>query len=74
MCIRDSTYSAPLKTTLRLVAYDVNEEEQTKQILSAKEQEVYMGDLPLMTPRGTFVVNGIERVVVNRCIEVLVFF
>ena len=44
----DSTYSAPLKATLRLVAYD-NEEEQTKQILSAKEQEVYMGDLPLMT-------------------------
>ena len=63
---RGLTYSAPLKTTLRLVAYDVNEEEQTKQILSAKEQEVYMGDLPLMTPRGTFVVNGIERVVVNQ--------
>ena len=63
---RGLTYSAPLKATLRLVAYDVNEEEQTKQILSAKEQEVYMGDLPLMTPRGTFVVNGIERVVVNQ--------
>ena len=42
---------------------------QTKQILSAKEQEVYMGDLPLMTPRGTFVVNGIERVVVNQMHE-----
>ena len=63
---RGLTYSAPLKATLRLVAYDVNEEEQTKQILSAKEQEVYMGDIPLMTPRGTFVVNGIERVVVNQ--------
>ena len=63
---RGLTYSAPLKATLRLVAYDVNEEEQTKQILSAKEQEVYMGDLPLMTPRGTFVVNGIERVCVNQ--------
>jgi len=63
---RGLTYSAPLKATLRLVVYDVNEEEQTKQILSAKEQEVYMGDLPLMTPRGTFVVNGIERVVVNQ--------
>ena len=63
---RGLTYSAPLKATLRLVAYDVNDEQQTKQILSAKEQEVYMGDLPLMTPRGTFVVNGIERVVVNQ--------
>src|SRR5210317_2009088 len=63
---RGLTYSAPLKASLRLVVYDVNEEEQTKQILSAKEQEVYMGDLPLMTPRGTFVVNGIERVVVNQ--------
>ena len=63
---RGLTYSAPLKATLRLVAYDVNEENQTKQILSAKEQEVYMGDIPLMTPRGTFVVNGTERVVVNQ--------
>ncbi len=63
---RGLTYSAPLKATLRLVAYDINEENQTKQILSAKEQEVYMGDIPLMTPRGTFVVNGTERVVVNQ--------
>ena len=43
---RGLTYSAPLKAILRLVAYDVNEENQTKQILSAKEQEVYMGDIP----------------------------
>jgi DNA-directed RNA polymerase subunit beta len=63
---RGLTYSAPLKAILRLVSYDVNEEAQTKQILSAKEQEVYMGDIPLMTPRGTFVVNGIERVCVNQ--------
>ena len=55
---RGLTYSAPLKVTLRLVAYDINEEAQTKQILSAKEQEVYMSDVPLMTEKGTFVVNG----------------
>ena len=52
--------------TLRLVAYDINEEAQTKQILSAKEQEVYMSDVPLMTEKGTFVVNGTDRVVVNQ--------
>ncbi|NCW71178.1 MAG: 50S ribosomal protein L7/L12, partial [Proteobacteria bacterium] len=63
---RGLTYSAALKATLRLVAYDINEEKQTKQVLSAKEQEVYMSDIPLMTPRGTFVVNGIERVCVNQ--------
>ncbi len=63
---RGLTYSASLKATLRLVAYDINEEKQTKQVLSAKEQEVYMSDIPLMTSRGTFVVNGIERVCVNQ--------
>jgi len=63
---RGLTYSAPLKVTLRLVAYDVNEENQTKQILSAKEQEVYMSDVPLMTDKGTFVINGTDRVVVNQ--------
>ena len=63
---RGLTYSAPLKVTLRLVAYDINEEAQTKQILSAKEQEVYMSDVPLMTEKGTFVVNGTDRVVVNQ--------
>jgi len=63
---RGLTYSAPLKVTLRLVAYDINEEAQTKQILSAKEQEVYMSDVPLMTGKGTFVVNGTDRVVVNQ--------
>ena len=63
---RGLTYSAPLKVTLRLVAYDINEEASTKQILSAKEQEVYMSDVPLMTEKGTFVVNGTDRVVVNQ--------
>ena len=63
---RGLTYSASLKPTLRLVVYDIDQEKNTKQILSAKEQEVYMGDIPLMTPSGTFVVNGVERVVVNQ--------
>jgi len=63
---RDLTYASALKPTLRLVIYDIDQENNTKQILSAKEQEVYMGDIPLMTPSGTFVINGIERVVVNQ--------
>ena len=63
---RDLTYSSALKPRLRLVIYDIDQENNTKQILSAKEQEVYMGDIPLMTPSGTFVINGVERVVVNQ--------
>ena len=63
---RDLTYSSALKPTLRLVIYDIDQETNTKQVLSAKEQEVYMGDVPLMTPSGTFIINGIERVVVNQ--------
>ena len=63
---RSLTYSAALKANLRLVVYDIDTEKNTKQILSAKEQEVFVGDLPLMTPSGTFIVNGVERVVVNQ--------
>jgi len=63
---RSLTYSAAIKANLRLVIYDIDIENNTKQILSAKEQEVFMGDLPLMTDSGTFVVNGVERVVVNQ--------
>ena len=63
---RSLTYSASLKANLRLVVYDIDTENNTKQILSAKEQEVFIGELPLMTPSGTFVVNGVERVVVNQ--------
>jgi len=63
---RDLTYSSSLKPILRLVVYDIDTETNTKQVLSAKEQEVYMGDIPLMTPSGTFVINGVERVVVNQ--------
>jgi len=63
---RSLTYSASLKANLRLVVYDIDVENNSKQILSAKEQEVFIGELPLMTPSGTFVVNGVERVVVNQ--------
>ena len=63
---RSLTYCGSLKATLRLVVYDIDPENNTKQIQSAKEQEVFIGDLPLMTPSGTFVVNGVERVVVNQ--------
>jgi len=63
---RDLTFSSSLKPTLRLVVYDIDVEKNTKQVLSAKEQEVYMGDIPLMTESGTFVINGVERVVVNQ--------
>ena len=63
---RSLTYSASLKANLRLVVYDIDPDTNTKQILSAKEQEVFIGELPLMTSSGTFVVNGVERVVVNQ--------
>ncbi len=66
-CIsRGLTYSSALKCTLRLVVYDINQENNTKDILSAKEQEVYMGEVPMMTNSGTFITNGVQRVVVNQ--------
>ena len=63
---RSLSYCAALKANLRLVVYDIDAENNTKQILSAKEQEVFIGDLPLMTPSATFITNGVERVVVNQ--------
>tara|TARA_B100001564_G_scaffold7562_1_gene6477 strand:+ start:19 stop:4110 length:4092 start_codon:yes stop_codon:yes gene_type:complete len=63
---RSLSYSAALKAVLRLVVYDIDPENNTKQILSAKEQEVFIGELPLMTPSATFITNGVERVVVNQ--------
>ncbi len=66
-CIqRGLTYSSALKCTLRLVVYEINQENNTKEILSAKEQEVYMGEVPMMTNSGTFITNGVQRVVVNQ--------
>ncbi len=66
-CIsRGLTYSAALKCRLRLVVYEIDQESNTKDILSAKEQEVYMGEVPMMTNSGTFITNGVQRVVVNQ--------
>ena len=66
-CIaRGLTYSAALKCVLRLVVYEIDQENNTKDILSAKEQEVYMGEVPMMTDSGTFITNGVQRVVVNQ--------
>jgi DNA-directed RNA polymerase subunit beta len=63
---RDMTFSAPLKVKLRLIVFDVNEETGSKSIKDVKEQDVYMGDMPLMTLNGTFVINGTERVIVSQ--------
>ena len=63
---RDMTYSAPLKVKLRLIVFDVNEETGSKSIKDVKEQDVFMGEMPLMTSNGTFVINGTERVIVSQ--------
>jgi len=63
---RGMTYAAPLKVTLRLIVFEVDEDTQAKSVLDIKEQEVYMGDMPLMTKNGTFVINGTERVIVSQ--------
>lgn len=63
---RGVTYAAPLKITVRLVVYDIDEEAGTRNIRDIKEQEVYMGEIPLMTRAGSFIINGIERVIVSQ--------
>jgi DNA-directed RNA polymerase subunit beta len=63
---RGMTYAAPLKVTLRLVVWDVDEDTGSRSIRDIKEQDVYMGDMPLMTVKGTFVINGTERVIVSQ--------
>jgi len=63
---RDMTYAAPLKVTLRLIVFDVDEETGAKSVKDIKEQDVFMGDMPLMTSNGTFIVNGTERVIVSQ--------
>ena len=66
-CIqRGLSFTSALKCTLRLVVYEIDQENNTKDILSAKEQEVYMGEVPMMTDSGTFITNGVQRVVVNQ--------
>ena len=63
---RGMTFAAPLKVTLRLIVFDVDPETQAKSVKDIKEQDVYMGDMPLMTSNGTFIVNGTERVIVSQ--------
>jgi DNA-directed RNA polymerase subunit beta len=63
---RGMTYAAPLKVTLRLIVFDVDPDTQARSVKDIKEQDVYMGDMPLMTDNGTFVVNGTERVIVSQ--------
>ncbi len=63
---RDMTYAAPLKVTLRLIVFDVDEDTGARSVKDIKEQDVYMGDMPLMTNNGTFIVNGTERVIVSQ--------
>src|SRR5690606_1509049 len=63
---RGLTYAAPPKVTLRLIVFDIDEDTGSKSIKDIKEQDVYMGDMPLMTLNGTFIVNGTERVIVSQ--------
>jgi DNA-directed RNA polymerase subunit beta len=66
-CIqRDMTYAAPLKVKLRLIVFENDEETGARSVKDIKEQDVYMGDIPLMTEKGTFIVNGTERVIVSQ--------
>ncbi len=66
-CIqRGLNYAAPLKVILRLIVWDVDEDTGSRSIRDIKEQPVYMGDMPLMTDNGTFIINGTERVIVSQ--------
>ncbi|MDC0668981.1 DNA-directed RNA polymerase subunit beta [Nannocystis sp. ncelm1] len=63
---RGMTFAAPIKVVVRLVVWDVDDETGTQSIRDVKEQEVYFGEIPLMTAHGTFIINGTERVVVSQ--------
>ncbi len=63
---RDLTFAAPLKVTLRLIVFEVDEDTGAQSVKDIKEQDVYMGDMPFMTMNGTFIVNGTERVIVSQ--------
>ncbi len=63
---RDLTFQAPLKVRLQLIVFDVDEDTGARSVKEVKEQEVYLGDIPLMTDKGTFIVNGTERVIVSQ--------
>ncbi|MES1923664.1 DNA-directed RNA polymerase subunit beta [Salinisphaera sp. T31B1] len=64
--VRGMIYSAPLRVTVRLIIYDKDSKANPKPVKDIKEQEVYMGEMPLMTDTGTFIINGTERVIVNQ--------
>ena len=63
---RGLTFAAPMRVTLRLTTFEIDPETETKSVIDIKEQDVYMGDMPLMTQNGTFIVNGTERVIVSQ--------
>jgi DNA-directed RNA polymerase subunit beta len=66
-CLRGGyTYAAPMRALLRLIVWDIDEDAGTRSIQDIKEQDVYLADIPLMTQDGTFIINGIERVVVSQ--------
>jgi DNA-directed RNA polymerase subunit beta len=66
-CIqRGLTFAAPLKVKLRLIVWELDEETGARSVRNIKEQDVYMGDMPLMTDNGTFIINGTERVIVSQ--------
>jgi DNA-directed RNA polymerase subunit beta len=63
---RGMTYAAPVKITVRLIVWDVDKEKKRQSIRDVKEQEVYFGEIPLMTDKGTFIINGTERAIVSQ--------
>jgi DNA-directed RNA polymerase subunit beta len=63
---RGMTYAAPMRVTLRLIVFEIDQDTEAKSVLDIKEQDVYMGDMPLMTENGTFIINGTERVIVSQ--------
>ncbi|MCM8557431.1 DNA-directed RNA polymerase subunit beta [Sphingomicrobium sediminis] len=63
---RGLTYAAPMRVTLRLTSFEIDPDTEAKSVIDIKEQDVYMGDMPLMTPNGTFIINGTERVIVSQ--------
>jgi len=63
---RGLTYAAPMRVTLRLTSFEIDPDTEAKSVIDIKEQDVYMGDMPLMTMNGTFIINGTERVIVSQ--------
>jgi DNA-directed RNA polymerase subunit beta len=64
--VRGLTFASPMKVTIRLVVWNVEPTTKTREIRAVKEQDVYFGEIPLMTERGTFIINGTERVIVSQ--------